>query len=98
MDVSAASSDKTFADVTDPTAVEFPVKTQTIQQLSSAVTTLQDRLATAQAAAAAAKSSATSSKTLAIVAIVVAIVLGLVAIVSGRVSGRVPGGGRKTAS
>ena len=90
VNVSAASSDKTFADVTDPTAVEFPVKTQTIPQLSAAVTTLQDRLATAQTAASAAKSSANSSKTLAIVAIVVAIVLGLVALALGR--------GKKTAS
>lgn len=90
VDVSAASSDTTFADVTDPVAVEFPLKTQTIPQLSSAITTLQDRLATAQSSAASAKSSAKSSKTLAIVAIVVAVVLGLIALVLGR--------GKKTAS
>lgn len=89
VDVSAASSDKTFSDVTDPTAIEFPVQAQTVPQLSSAVTTLQDRVATAQSAAASAKSSANSSKTVAIIAIIVAIVLGLVAIVAGR--------GRKTA-
>jgi hypothetical protein len=89
VDVSAASSDKTFSDVTDPTAIEFPVQAQTIPQLSSAITTLQDRVATAQSAAASAKSSANSSKTVAIIAIIVAIVLGLVAIVAGR--------GRKTA-
>jgi hypothetical protein len=84
VDVSAASSDKTFADVTDPTAIEFPVQTQTVPQLSSAITTLQDRVASAQSAAAAAKSSATSSKTVAIIAVVVAVVLGLVALVAGR--------------
>jgi hypothetical protein len=84
VDVSAASSDKTFGDVTDPTAIEFPVQTQTVPQLSSAITTLQDRVASAQSAAAAAKSSATSSRTVAIVAVVVAVVLGLVAVVAGR--------------
>jgi len=89
VDVSAASSDTTFADVTDPTAIEFPVQSQTVPQLSSAITTLQDRVASAQSAATSAKSSANSSKTVAIVAIVVAIVLGLVAILAGR--------GRKTA-
>jgi hypothetical protein len=89
VDVSAASSDTTFADVTDPTAIEFPVQTQTLPQLSSAITTLQDRVASAQSAAAAAKSSASSSKTVAIIAIVVAVVLGLIALVNGR--------GKKTA-
>jgi hypothetical protein len=84
VDVSAASSDKTFADVTDPTAIEFPAQTQTLPQLSSAITTLQDRVASAQSAATAAKSSATSSKTVAIIAIVIAVVLGLVALVAGR--------------
>jgi hypothetical protein len=84
VDVSAASSDKTFADVTDPTTIEFPVQTQTVPQLSSAITTLQGRVASAQSAAAAAKSSATSSKTVAIIAVVVAVVLGLVALVAGR--------------
>jgi hypothetical protein len=89
VDVSAASSDKTFADVTDPTAIEFPAQTQTLPQLSSAITTLQGRVASAQSAAAAAKSSASSSKTVAIIAIVVAVVLGLIALVAGR--------GKKTA-
>ncbi|HYR61966.1 MAG TPA: hypothetical protein VET24_04950 [Actinomycetota bacterium] len=91
VDVSAALSDTTFANVTDPTAIEFPVQTQTVPQLASAITTLQDRLAGAQSAAAnaqsaanAAKSSATTSKTLAIVAVVVAFVLGLIALVAGR--------------
>jgi hypothetical protein len=84
VDVSAASSDKTFADVTDPTAIEFPVQAQTVPQLSSAITTLQGRVASAQSAAASATSSAKSSKTVAIIAIIVAIVLGLVAIVAGR--------------
>src|ERR1700704_4049040 len=84
VDVSAASSDKTFADVTDPTAIEFPVQTQTLPQLSSAITTLQDRVATAQSGAAAAKSSAKTSRTVAIIAIVVAVVLVLVALVAGR--------------
>jgi len=84
VDVSAALSDTTFANVTDPTAIEFPVQTQTVPQLASAITTLQDRLAGAQSAANAAKSSATTSKTLAIVAVVVAFVLGLIALVAGR--------------
>jgi hypothetical protein len=84
VDVSAASSDKTFADVTDPTAIEFPVQTQTLPQLSSAITTLQNRVASAQSAAVAAKSSANSSRTVAISAIVVAVVLGIVALVAGR--------------
>ena len=84
VDVSAASSDTTFADVTDPTAIEFPAQAQTVPQLSSAITTLQGRVASAQSAAASAKSSASSSKTVAIVAIIVAIVLGLVAILAGR--------------
>ena len=84
VDVSATSSDTTFADVTDPTAIEFPVQSQTVPQLSSAITTLQSRVASAQSAAASAKSSASSSKTVAIVAIIVAIVLGLIAIMTGR--------------
>jgi hypothetical protein len=84
VDVSAASSDKTFADVTDPTDIEFPVQTQTLPQLSSAITTLQSRVASAQSAASAAKSSANSSKTVAISAILVAVVLGIVALVAGR--------------
>jgi hypothetical protein len=84
VDVSATSSDKTFGDVTDPTAIEFPVQTQTLPQLSSAITTLQGRVASAQSAASAAKSSATSPKTVAIIAVVVAVVLGLVALVAGR--------------
>ena len=84
VDVSAASSDTTFSDVTDPTAIEFPVQSQTVPQLSSAITTLQGRLASAQSDATSAKSSAKSSKTVAIIAIIVAVVLGLVAIVAGR--------------
>jgi len=84
VDVSATSSDKTFADVTDPTSIEFPNQVATLPQLSSAVTTLQNRLSSAQSAANAAKSSASSAKTLAIVAIVVAVVLAAVAIATGR--------------
>ena len=84
VDVSAASSDKTFADVTDPTSIEFPNQIATLPQLSSAVTTLQSRLASAQTATNDAKSSASSAKTLAIVAIVVAVVLAVVAILTGR--------------
>ena len=84
VDVSAASSDKTFADVTDPTAIEFPNQVATVPQLSSAVTTLQNSLSSAQSAADAATSSASSAKTLAIVAIVVAVVLAVVAILTGR--------------
>jgi hypothetical protein len=89
VDVSAASSDTTFANVTDPTAIEFPLQAQTVPQLSSAITTLQSRVASAESAAASAKSSASSSKTVAIIAILVAIVLGVVAIVARR--------GKKTA-
>ena len=84
VDVSATSSDKTFADVTDPTSIEFPNQVATLPQLSSAVTTLQNRLSSAQSAANAAKSSASSAKTLAIVAIVVAVVLAVVALATGR--------------
>jgi hypothetical protein len=84
VDVSASSSDTTFANVTDPTAIQFPLQSQTVPQLSSAITTLQDRVASAQSAATAAKSSANSSRTVAIIAIVVAIVLGLVAIAARR--------------
>lgn len=84
VDVSASSSDTTFANVTDPTDIAFPVQAQTIPQLSSAITTLQTRLASAQTSADNAKSSASSSKTVAIIAIIVAVVLGLVALVAGR--------------
>jgi len=84
VDVSDSSSDKTFANVQDPTTIEFPVKTQTAQQLSTAVTTLQSRLSAAQSAANSAKSSASSARTLAILAIVVAVLLAVIAIVAGR--------------
>jgi len=80
VDVSAASSDTTFADVTDPTDIEFPVQAQTVPQLSSAITTLQGRVASAQSAAASAKSSANSARAFGIVGIALAIV----AIVAGR--------------
>ena len=80
VDVSATSSDTTFADVTDPTAIEFPVQAQTVPQLSSAITTLQGRVASAQSAAASAKSSANSARAFGIVGIALAIV----AIVAGR--------------
>jgi len=80
VDVSAASSDTTFADVTDPTDIEFPVQAQTVPQLSSAITTLQGRLASAQSAAASAKSSANSARAFGIVGIALAIV----ALVTGR--------------
>jgi len=80
VDVSAASSDTTFADVTDPTDIEFPVQAQTVPQLSSAITTLQGRLASAQSAAASAKSSANSARAFGIVGIALAIV----AFVTGR--------------
>jgi hypothetical protein len=82
VDVSAASSDKTFADVTDPTAIEFPVQTQTLPQLSSAITTLQGRVASAQSAAASANKSVKSARTLAIVAIALAIVVGPLSLVA----------------
>ena len=84
VDVSDSSSDKTFANVEDPTTIEFPVKTQTTQQLSTAVTTLQSRLSAAQSAADSARSSARSARTLAIVALIVAVVLALIAIAAGR--------------
>ena len=80
VDVSAASSDTTFADVTDPTDIDFPVQAQTVPQLSSAITTLQGRVASAQSAAASAKSSANSARAFGIVGIALAIV----AIVAGR--------------
>ena len=83
VDVSAASSDSTFNDVADPTGVEFPAKTPTVQALAAAVTSLQDKLATAQSAATSAKDSASSAKTMALIAIVVAVVLALLAMVIG---------------
>src|SRR5207248_4259966 len=74
VDVSATSSDTTFADVTDPTAVEFPVQSQTVPQLSSAITTLQGRVAAAQSAASSAKGAASSVRAFGIVGIALAIV------------------------
>jgi hypothetical protein len=74
VDVSATSSDTTFADVTDPTAVEFPVQSQTVPQLSSAITTLQGRVAAAQSAASSAKGAASSARAFGIVGIALAIV------------------------
>ena len=83
VDVSAASSDSTFNDVKNPSDIQFPVKTPTTQDISAAVTNLQNRLATARSEAAAAKSSAKSAKSTAVIAIMVALVLGLIAIVVG---------------
>jgi hypothetical protein len=83
VDVSDHSSDTTFANVDDPTTIEFPAKTQTNQQLSSAVSTLQSRLAAAQSAASSASNTADTARTLAIAAIAVAVVLGLIAVVGG---------------
>lgn len=67
VDVSAASSDSTFNDVGDATSVEFPAKTPSLQTLALAVTSLQDKLATAQSAAASARSAATRAALLAMV-------------------------------
>lgn len=85
VDVSAASSDSTFNDVADPTGVEFPAKTPTVQALAAAVTSLQDKLATVQSAANSAKSSTSGARTLALIAIVVAVAL---AVVARRIGGR----------
>ena len=84
VDVSASSSDSTFNDAADPTAVEFPAKTPTVQTLSTAVTNLQSSLSTAQANATSAHNSAKSANTLAIVALVVAVVLFLLGLAIGR--------------
>lgn len=91
VDVSASSSDTTFNNVVDPGNVEFPLQTQTIPQLTTAVTNLQDRLSAANSAADAAKSSAKSAKTLGVAAIVVAVILGAAAIIVGSRKAKGPG-------
>lgn len=84
VDISAASSDKTFEDVKDPLGIEFPAKPQTNQQLTVAVTELQNRLSATRAAADAAQSSAgaakSSARSLALIGIVIAVVSALIAV------------------
>lgn len=84
VDVSATSSDTTFNNVADPTSVEFPAKTPTVQVLTQAVNNLQSNLRTANSATSAAKTSANTAKTVAIVGIVVALIAVVAALATGR--------------
>ena len=70
------SSDSTFDDVVDPSAAQFPVKVPAPAELSTNVSRLNGRVATAADKASSAHDSATTAATLAIVALVVGIVLG----------------------
>ena len=74
------SSDATFNDVVDPTAVQFPVKVPTATELGTNAARVTARVGDAASKASSASDSASSAKTLGIVALIVAIVLGGAAI------------------
>jgi hypothetical protein len=91
VDETFTSGPKTFDDVQDPMAVEFPVKDPTVGQvaekLDREVPRLDSSIAGAKTAAASASDDASSAATFAVVALVVGAVglaVGVVALVRGR--------------
>jgi hypothetical protein len=81
IDEKFTSSDQTFDNVVDPTAVEFPTKLPNTADLATSVTKLTPRVDNAVSTSSSAHDKATTATTLAIIALVVAVVLGAIAIV-----------------
>jgi hypothetical protein len=75
------SSDSTFDDVTEPTAIEFPAQQPSAADLSTSISRLGPRVDGAATAASSAHDKASTATTLSIVAVVVAVVLGVVSLV-----------------
>ena len=76
VDEKFTSSDKTFDNVDDPTAIEFPNQDPTVGDLATNVNRLNPRVDSAVSAGKSAHDKANSATTLAVVALVVGIVLG----------------------
>jgi hypothetical protein len=80
---SFTSSDSTFDDVVDPTAVQFPTRLPTVGELSTNAQRLNTRIAAAESKASSAHNSASTATTLAIVALIVGGGLGIAGLVFG---------------
>ncbi len=87
VDKAFTSSDSTFNNVVDPSAVQFPVKLQNAADLATNVSRLNPRVENALTASRQAHDKASSAETLAIVALAVGAVLGVTGIIIG-VTGR----------
>jgi hypothetical protein len=81
------SSDSTFDNVQDPTAIEFPTKLPDTAALSTNLTRLNPRVNNAVSTANSAHSKANSASTLALLALVIGVVVGIGGIIVG-VTGR----------
>ncbi len=81
VDEKFTSSDSTFDPVSNPDAIEFPVKTPTNGELATNLAKTQPRVASAQTAAHDAKDSSSTATTVAVLALVLAIGLGVPALV-----------------
>ncbi|HSS11962.1 MAG TPA: hypothetical protein VLL25_18895 [Acidimicrobiales bacterium] len=76
VDETFTSSDSTFDNVVEPTAVEFPIQEPSAPDLATSISRLGPRVDAAASAAKSAHDKSSTATTLAIVALVVAVVLG----------------------
>ncbi len=83
VDQKFTASDSTFAVVEDPAGIEFPSKTPSADELATAQSRTQDRVAAAQSAASSAQDSVSTAKAVAIVSLVVAVAALVLALVLG---------------
>jgi hypothetical protein len=83
VDEKFTSSDKTFDDVKEPSAVEFPAKDPTTGQLATNVNRLSPRVEAAASAAKSGKDRAGTAIILSIVALAAAVVIGGTGLVTG---------------
>jgi hypothetical protein len=83
IDQTFTSSDSTFNNVEQPTAVEFPTQPPSANDLSTSITRLQPRVASAESTAASAHNDASTATTLAIVALIIGVVVGGAGLVVG---------------
>ncbi len=76
VDEKFTSSDKTFDDVKDPTAVEFPAKDPTAGQLATNLERLNPRVASAASVAKSGRDKANTATVFSIIALVAAVLIG----------------------
>jgi hypothetical protein len=76
VDEKFTSSDKTFDDVKDPTAVEFPAKDPTAGQIATNLDRLNPRVASAASVAKSGRDKANTATVLSIIALAAAVVIG----------------------
>jgi hypothetical protein len=76
VDEKFTSSDKTFDDVKDPTAVEFPAKDPTGGQIATNLDRLNPRVASAASVAKSGRDKANTATVLSIIALAAAVVIG----------------------